>query len=160
LETPKRPSDRRRRLPLGFVTQPRSFADESFFDPRRNNLEGRVYVTQQCFIVGFPEKLVDRTDPNFPRPIFKTAHIAFDPRTDHLGEPVVLVDAMTRQGQSGSPVFASEMDYRGLSISNCLVGIYSGRYVSYSDTGEELEYVTIGRVFKPKVIVEIFDANS
>lgn len=122
-------------LPLGFCGQPGSFAHESFFDPRQNALEGRVYVTQQCFIVGFPEKLVDRTNPNFPRPIFKTAHIAFDPRIDFQGEPIVLVDATTRQGQSGSPVFASEMTYRGQSISNCLIGIYTGRYVSYSVTG-------------------------
>jgi hypothetical protein len=52
------------------------------------------------------------------------------------------------------------MTYRGQSISNCLIGIYTGRYVSYSDSGKEQEHVTIGRVFKPKVITEIFDANN
>jgi hypothetical protein len=147
-------------LPLGFGGRPGSFLDESLFDPIKNALESRVYVTQNCFVVGFPERLVDRTDPSFPRPIFKTAHIAFDPRIDFQGQPIVLIDATTRQGQSGSPVFASEMTYRGQAISNCLIGIYAGRYASYSDSGKEQEHVTIGRVFKPKVITEIFDAHG
>jgi hypothetical protein len=66
-------------LPCGFCAQPGSFVHESLFDPDQNALERRVYVTQDCFIVGFPDGLVDRTDPNFPRPIFKTAHIALTP---------------------------------------------------------------------------------
>src|SRR5258708_14674942 len=94
-------------LPLNLMGPPGSYVDESFFDERKNALEQKLYPTQDCFIVGFPEGLVDRTDSSFPRPIFKTAHIAFDPRIDFQGEPVVLLDAFTHPGQSGSPVFAT-----------------------------------------------------
>jgi hypothetical protein len=147
-------------LPLGFGAQPAPAIDESFFDQRENALETKLYPTQDCFIVGFPEKLVDWSERKFPRPIFKTAHIAFDPKVDFQGEPVVLIDAVTRPGQSGSPVFATGISYRGFPTANCLVGIYSGRHVSFSETGKELEHLSIGRVFKPRVIGEIFGANS
>lgn len=89
-------------LPFGFAARPVAAIDESFFDQRKSALETSLYPTQDCFIVGFPEKLVDRSDPNFPRPIFKTAHVAFDPKFDFQGEPIVLIDAVTRPGQSGS----------------------------------------------------------
>lgn len=145
-------------LQLGFCGIPGSLVDESFFDEHENALEKRLHPTQDCFIVGFPENLVDRTDPSFPRPIFKTAHIAFDPRVDFQGEPIVLLDAVTRPGQSGSPVFATGISYRGTPVANCLVGIYTGRHVSFSPSREELEHLSIGRVFKPKVINEIFHA--
>lgn len=146
-------------LPLGFNARPVAAVDESFFDHRKNALETNLYSTQDCFIVGFPEKLVDRSDPKFPRPIFKTAHIAFDPKVDFQGEPVVLIDAVTRPGQSGSPLFATGITYRGFPTANCFVGIYSGRYLSVSEKGEELAHLSIGRVFKPRVITEIFNAN-
>jgi hypothetical protein len=129
-------------LPVGFGAWPNATVDESFFDERKNALETNLYPTQDCFILGFPENLVDRSDPNFPRAIFKTAHVAFDPRVDFQGEPVVLIDAVTRPGESGSPVFATGISYNGFPVASCLVGIYSGRYLSFSDSGRELAHLS------------------
>ena len=126
-----------------------------------------LYPTQLCFVVGFPEGLVDSTEPHFPRPIFKSGHIAFDPRIDFNGEPVVLLDAITRLGQSGSPVFATESAWNGGFVPNCFLGIYSGRYtVAGKELAGEQQCaidqagLSIGRVFKPRVISEIFEAHG
>jgi hypothetical protein len=133
--------------------------DESFFAASGNPFKD-LYHTQECFIAGFPEGLVDRSEPQFPRPIFKSGHIAFDPRIDFMGEPVLLLDAVTRKGQSGAPVFATEHAWNSGSVPNCFLGIYSGRYPSFSKEGKELPDLSIGRVFKPRVINEIFEAHG
>jgi hypothetical protein len=130
--------------------------DESFFAANSNPFKD-LYPTQLCFVVGFPEGLVDSTEPHFSRPIFKSGHIAFDPRIDFSGEPVVLLDAINRPGQSGSPVFARESAWNGGFVPNCFLGIYSGRYTV---AGKELAELSIGRVFKPRVISEIFEAHG
>jgi hypothetical protein len=129
---------------------------ETFFAANSNPFKD-LYPTQLCFVVGFPEGLVDYTEPHFPRPIFKSAHIAFDPRIDFNGEPVLLLDALTRPGQSGSPVFATETAWNSGSVPNCFIGIYSGRYTV---AGKDLAGLNIGRVFKPRVINEIFEAHG
>jgi hypothetical protein len=112
-----------------------------------------VFVSQTCFIVGFPEGLVHR-DLDGISPIWKTGHIASEPHRDFNGEPIVLVDATTRPGLSGAPVFVRHTAASHYHFLSRLVGIYVGRYRAV--TGKEQEDdIAIGRVFKPKIISEI-----
>ena len=70
-------------------------------------------------------------------PIWKTGHLASDPDLDYLNLPVLLVDATTKPGMSGSPVVlrlnggfdtrsgGTVMSQSGLST--IFLGIYSGQ---------------------------------
>jgi len=85
--------------------------------------------------------------------IWKTGHIASDIDLDYEGKPVFLVDATTRPGMSGSPVFARRLGMHR-SSSGWIVGkdaikflgVYSGRIREQAD---------VGMVWKPSVIDEI-----
>lgn len=101
-------------------------------------------------IVGFPFGIA--AAGKFP--IWKTGHIASDIDLDYNGKPVFLVDATTRPGMSGSPVFARRIG--GYRSSNAMwnlgadavrfLGVYSGRIREQSD---------VGMVWKPNVIDDI-----
>ena len=101
-------------------------------------------------IVGFPFGI--SAAGKFP--IWKTGHIASDIDLDYNAKPVFLVDATTRPGMSGSPVFARRMG--GHRSSNAMwnlggnavrfLGVYSGRIREQSD---------VAMVWKPDVIDEI-----
>ena len=92
-------------LPLGFGAKIKACLDESFFDESQNAGSVKLYAMQLCHIVGFPEGLVDRSDPKEPLPVYKSGYIASEPETDFQGKAIILIDAVTRPGQSGSPVF-------------------------------------------------------
>ena len=72
--------------------------------------------------------------------IWKTGHIASEPRIYVDEQPKILIDARTGKGLSGAPVYVREGKYRRL------VGIYTGRTSQGSD---------LGFVFSPEVIFEI-----
>ena len=101
-------------------------------------------------IVGFPFGIA--AAGKFP--IWKTGHIASDIDLDYEGKPVFLVDATTRPGMSGSPVFARRIGgYRSSNIFWNLgrdavrfLGVYSGRISEQAD---------VGMVWKPSVIDKI-----
>lgn len=102
-------------------------------------------------IVGFP--LGETASGALP--IWKTGHIASDPDVDYGGNPVFLVDATTRSGMSGSPVYRREYGAvrkegggmeLGTGSSTQFLGIYSGRIRDNSE---------VGRVWKPKAIREL-----
>jgi hypothetical protein len=93
-----------------------------FFDESQNAGSVKLYAMQLCHIVGFPEGLVDRSDPKEPLPVYKSGYIASEQilptgywyrnansvsrtETDFQGKPIILIDAVTRPGQLGSPVF-------------------------------------------------------
>jgi hypothetical protein len=135
-------------LPLQMPVPEVAALHESFLDPRRNE-SMRLYVSQDCHIVGFPEGLVDKSHPQMPLAIWKTGHIASEPQSDFMGEPVVIVDATTRPGMSGAPVLVRLMTITGAPFLARLVGIYTGR-VGMKDGDSAL-----GKVFKPRVINEI-----
>ena len=101
-------------LPLGSSLPAECILDESFFDERKNVASVNIYAMHRCHIVGFPEGLVDLSDPDVPLPVYKTGHIASEPLTDFNGKPVVLIDGLTRPGQYGAPVFVQQL--RGLGI--------------------------------------------
>src|SRR6516165_1261564 len=70
--------------------------DESFFDENLNEMAVSLFVTQTCFVVGFPLDLVDRSVPDHLLPIYKTANIASEPYIDFQGRPTLIIDATTR----------------------------------------------------------------
>ena len=109
-----------------------------------------AYCAMPVHILGFPLGLA--ASGRFP--IWKTGHIASEPEIDVEGRPLFLIDATTRGGMSGSPVFARQVGSRMDRAGNLIVqpgmftrflGIYAGRI------GTNVE---VGRVWKPGVIAE------
>ncbi|MDX2574417.1 trypsin-like peptidase domain-containing protein [Streptomyces scabiei] len=93
-------------------------------------------------------------------PIWTKGAIASEPDVDYDLLPCFLIDARTRQGQSGSPVLAyspggateltdGKTGFVTGPVGN-LLGVYSGRINSESD---------IGRVWKFDVVPEILNAR-
>jgi hypothetical protein len=109
-------------------------------------------VGMDVVIVGFPAGIAGPGR----LPIWKTGHIASEPALDFGGEPVFLIDATTRGGMSGSPVYLRLWgNYRTQSgnivMSTArpavrLLGVYSAQ----SSAAE------LGKVWRPRVIGEIF----
>jgi hypothetical protein len=132
-------------LPLSAGSNYPGTLDHSFFNIRENEASMPLEVSQICFIIGFPEGLMDRPEKDLILPIWKIGHLASEPLFFFNKEPVVLIDATTRPGMSGAPVFVT--NNRRYERRNRLVGIYTGRTSELSD---------IGRVFVPPVLPEIF----
>ena len=110
-------------------------------------------ATQSCVVVGFPQGLAHRSQPNYVLPIYKGAQIASEPYIDYQGRPIVVIDSTTRPGMSGSPVFVQALTPTSSYVAGRFVGIYAGRFRdSYNH-----EDSALGFVFKPRVITEIFD---
>ena len=132
-------------LPLSGVSNYAGTLDHSFFDVRENESSMSLFVSQTCLIIGFPEGLIDRPREDLILPVWKVGHIASEPAFFFNKEPVILIDATTRPGMSGAPVFVTNS--RRYELRNRLVGIYAGRTSELSD---------IGRVFIPSIFPEIF----
>ncbi len=107
-------------------------------------------ITDTCSIVGFPKGI--STAGKFP--IWKIGHIASEFELNHDNKPMFLIDASTREGMSGSPVYCVRNKFASIggemmtgtdSISRFL-GVYAGR------VGNDIE---IGRVFKAECIEQI-----
>lgn len=111
-------------------------------------------VTENVSVVGYP---FGKSNQNFP--IWATGTIASDPVLNYNELPVMLVDCRTREGQSGSPVFAYRSSgfasFDNGSLMNAheglsrFIGIYSGRINKNSD---------IGLVWKSEVILELINS--
>lgn len=107
-------------------------------------------------IIGFPYGR--SSDKKFG--IWISGFLASDPDVNYGELPVMLVDARTRTGQSGSPVIlykeagmammsrGSQMIYNPTYTTN-LLGIYSGRITPQSD---------IGMIWKKEAIIELLDS--
>jgi hypothetical protein len=98
----------------------------SFLTPS-SNLYIPLYISQTCYIIGFPIGLEHRPEQSVVFPIWKTGHIATEPMSDFEKLPRLLIDATTRRGMSGSMVVVRQREYRGI-VGNRLVGVYTGRY--------------------------------
>lgn len=116
----------------------------------------QIYVSMNVSIIGYP---LGFAGPGL-LPIWKTGHIASEPDLDYNNEPLFLIDATTRGGMSGSPVVARQAGgylTRGgdkvftTGIATRFLGIYSGRLPGDSE---------IGRVWRPKLISEIFSEKK
>lgn len=121
-----------------------------------------TYVTDKVYIVGYPYGL-DISEHGGKFGIWTLGSIASEPLIQYtfLGEklPVILIDAKTRSGQSGSPVIYYDVggvlrSEEGVKIYGKpitqTIGIYSGRFDANSD---------LGFVWQWNVIKEIIDGD-
>jgi hypothetical protein len=121
----------------------------------------RLEVTQAVSIVGYPDGLTGGQH----LPIWTRGNVATENDIEIGGKPRILVDALTRQGQSGSPVvvFGREMEHvidrrqpdRGeFAVAHYMenqtvpVGIYSGRINAD---------ISLGYVWKWSAVVELIE---
>lgn len=115
-------------------------------------------VADEAFVVGFPKGMHAQ---GFP--IWKRASIATEPSIDLNALPKILIDTATRQGMSGSPVFARAngvFSPDGVLSKDSIIGevtnflgVYSGRI------GEDELGVQLGIVWKAQVIDDIIDGG-
>jgi len=116
----------------------------------------RLRPSLDVFILGFPKGMSGGA--NFP--VWKRGSIASEPDIDIDGLPKVFIDTATREGMSGSPVYAQEVGFWspegvtefGESIigkGRRFFGIYSGRI------GDDTFLAQLGIVWKPTAIEEI-----
>ncbi len=137
-----------RRLPLAAELYPAN--------PKMQNPEIIIEVTQDAFIVGFPRGLA--MQGIFP--VWKRGTIASEPNLPISdGSPTILIDAATREGMSGSPVFvringqARFADGSAAMLPGVLtqlVGVYSGRFGAKDEVAAQL-----GRVWKIETLIEM-----
>jgi hypothetical protein len=118
---------------------------------------GYARVAREVFILGFPKGL----SAQGALPIWKRGSVATEPLFPALdADPVILIDAITRDGMSGSPVvyFGDEIvDTQGRiheADPTCpwLIGVYAGREGS---SRKEVE-MTLGRAWRRDLLDEIF----
>jgi hypothetical protein len=124
--------------------------------------EFRLEVSQDVFIVGFPLGITGAGK----LPIWKRGSIASEPEVDLDNVPKLLIDSMTREGMSGSPVIAQ---YVGVHMENPdklnpsdwigmgrkFLGIYSGRL-----PGQDIFEAQLGIVWKASIINEIITSGA
>jgi Trypsin-like peptidase domain len=109
-------------------------------------------VSMPVSIVGFPYG-----NTGYGRwPIWKTGHIASDPDLDYDNLPIMMIDATTRPGMSGSPVLLrlgsgystkEGAEVYGGSLTTLFLGIYSAQN----------QFTEIGLVWKPTVIRSLLE---
>jgi hypothetical protein len=121
------------------------------FPEHRSKTGERVSVAGVVFIIGFPVGLA--VGDNFP--IWLSGRVACDPIFDYDRRPILLIDARTRKGMSGSPVIIRTNEIysdNGLLLMTVgaeltkFLGIYSGRVHADAD---------IGYVWRPHVLDEL-----
>lgn len=135
------------------VTKP---ANDPSFDLEKLNLTPGMDV----FVLGYPMGMSGGA--RFP--IWKRGSIASEPDIDLDGLPKLYIDTATREGMSGSPVFAQESGFwapEGKSLpeggiygkGNRFLGVYSGR------VGDDTFQAQLGIVWKEEAIVKIIEGK-
>lgn len=114
-------------------------------------------------IIGFP---FGESSFNQVLPIWKTGHIASEPEVPFNDKPATLIDATTRSGMSGSPVFIRSSGPHRVRSSDAVaitsglvtlfIGIYSGRLRSMTGNDSQLSS-ELGIVWKPEAIIQTLD---
>lgn len=124
---------------------------------QQNELPLFFNVGVDVFVVGYPLNI----DHGYLLPIWKRGSVATTPTFPFDGLPLFLIDTLSREGMSGSPVLVrsiggglmDNMSYIGSpQIFTRFVGVYSGRYGADDPFGAHL-----GRVWQRNVIEEIID---
>lgn len=113
-----------------------------------------IFPSEDLTIIGFPYGKA--SDGKFA--IWKSGSLASDYDINYDNKPVFLIDATTKGGMSGSPVFAIRTGQVrssvGLTIgpsATRFLGVYSGRI-----TGDDIEDIPdIGLVWKTSVLDEL-----
>jgi hypothetical protein len=130
-------------LPISGVPNVSSL-DPSFLDRTGHAATVRLFISQLCFVVGYPEGLFIRQSDESVLPLWKTGHIASEPSVYVDDVPKLLIDAATCEGMSGSPVYVQTSPYHRF------VGIYTGRTSQISE---------LGFVFTPEAILQIISTG-
>ncbi|HID4048179.1 TPA: trypsin-like peptidase domain-containing protein [Pluralibacter gergoviae] len=142
-----------------FVAIELSDSPDIDFFPYNSDKERVIHVlspSNTLSIIGFPYG--KSSHKKFG--IWISGFLASDPDINFDGLPIMLVDARTRPGQSGSPVIIyKESGINMMSQGNQTIysppyttnflGIYSGRLNNESD---------IGRIWKKEAIIELLDS--
>jgi hypothetical protein len=121
----------------------------------------RVEISQDVYIVGFPRGITGAG--KFP--IWKRGSVASEPEIDLDHLPKILIDSMTREGMSGSPVFVQYVGYHGddpenpkgsdwFGMARKFLGVYSGRL-----PGQDEFEAHLGIVWKESIIDQIITAG-
>ncbi len=120
----------------------------------------RVYPGLEAFVLGYPRGMSG--GGHFP--IWKRATIATEPDFDLDGLPRFYIDTATREGMSGSPVYAQEVGYwlpedennenkAVIGKGRRFVGVYSGRL------GAEDEFkAQLGIVWKESGLISLIES--
>lgn len=125
-------------------------------DPSLDLDNVRLYPSLDVFVLGFPRGMSGGAH----LPIWKRGSIATEPDVDVDGMPKLFIDTATREGMSGSPVYAQEVGYwipedktdpqdAVFGKGRRFIGIYSGR------VGDDSFQAQLGIVWKPSVIEDI-----
>lgn len=120
----------------------------------------RLIPALELFVLGFPVGWKPLVAAQSAYAVWSRGSVASEPELDWDDLPRFLIDSRTRQGQSGSPVFAfrnyawrdAQGDIQlptGPAVEGELVGIYSGRIHPESD---------LGYVWRAETVAEIIDA--
>lgn len=118
----------------------------------------RLRAGMDVFTLGYPRGFTG--GGRFP--IWKRGSIATEPDVDIDGLPLLYIDSATREGMSGSPVFASEAGAwwpegksaqvdMVLGLGRRFLGVYSGR------VGDDSFLAQLGKVWKEKAIIETIE---
>ena len=120
----------------------------------------RLYPSLDVYVLGFPRGMSGGA--HFP--IWKRGTIATEPDINIEKLPKLYIDTATREGMSGSPVYAQEVGYwipEGGNSSDAsfgkgkrFLGIYSGR------VGDDTFLAQLGIVWKEQAISEIIDGQQ
>ena len=129
-------------------------------DPALNLEDIRPYPGLDVFVLGFPRGMGGGA--HFP--IWKRGTIATEPDINIDNLPKLYIDTATREGMSGSPVYAQEVGYwipeggnsNDASFGKTMrfLGIYSGR------VGDDTFLAQLGVVWKEQAIIEIIDGQQ
>jgi len=122
-------------------------------DPTLKLAKIRLLPGLDVFVLGFPIGITGGGN----LPIWKRGSIASEPDVDIDGLPKIFIDTATREGMSGSPVYAQEVgcwfpegatnqDEAVLSRGRRFLGVYSGR------VGDDHFKAQLGIVWKPSAI--------
>ena len=120
----------------------------------------RIRPTSGATLVGYPYGFSDTTNR---LPVWKTGHVASEPKVDFQGKPAFLVDVSAFPGMSGSPVLAVANgvyeDEQGVMRSGHVVrllGVFSAMPVIRSQTpGQSDISLQLGYVWKASLIADL-----
>lgn len=129
---------------VGILVVPPAHADVYDVDLAMADADLALWPGSAVSVIGFPHRMASA--------VWKTGHIASDLDLDFDGRPAFLIDATTKPGMSGSPVFGRQYPVYRQNDGNAMVGcrtrflgIYSGHF----------QKVDVGRVWKPIAIRDI-----
>ncbi|WP_255079595.1 serine protease [Lacihabitans sp. CCS-44] len=113
----------------------------------------KANIADDVFVIGYPRGL----DSEFILPIWKRGSIASEPDVNIDELPKILIDTITREGMSGSPViFRQHSPIKTVGVLGSIYGfqgIYSGRI-------GDIDSIQLGYVWKKEVIEEIIDGAT